>query len=417
MDDASPQQFSYDPFAPAVLQNPLPYYKELLRGHPAYYVDKYDMFVFTRFQDIIDVLSVTQDNAFVGSESTLPTPQAISHRNAGAPPLPSVNPMTQGPMLPSPEYEEMRLAFMKALRPKAVRELEGFVRELVLGRLNLLLPRGKFDLMTEYGGYVSAAVTCRLFDIPLSQTEAVRDAVNALSAYDEGQEKVDIPGAFKFLQTFIHPAIERRRAAGADGSVPLIDGLINYRTQPDGRALTTEEISDQLVCSFIANTETPPRPSAQGLLALAQHPDQLAAVRQDLAANVPVAMEEMLRICTTAQWTIRTAHKDVDVAGVQIKAGQRVLVSPFAAARDEREFERPDEFIWNRAIPRTLSFGFGQHHCVGNHIARLQIRLLVGEFLARVSAYEFDLGQAEHSASYFHWGYNKLPVIIKDHTL
>jgi cytochrome P450 len=307
----------------------------------------------------------------------------------------------------------MRLAFMKALRPKAVRELEDFVRGLVRERLDLLIPRGTFDLLADYGGYVSAAVTCRLFDIPLSETEAVRDAVNSLADYDEETGKVDIPAAFRRLADFIQPAIERRRAAGADGSVPMIDGLINYRAE-DGRALATSEISDQLVCSFIANTETPPRPAAQGLLALADHPVQLAEVRQDLATNVPIAVEEMLRVCTTAQWMIRTAHRDVEVAGVAVKAGQRVLVSPFAASRDEREFVDAEAFVWNRPIPRTLSFGFGQHHCVGNHIARLQIRLLVGEFLARVGDYGFDLAQAKHSESYFHWGYNKLPVTIRD---
>jgi cytochrome P450 len=173
------------------------------------------------------------------------------------------------------------------------------------------------------------------------------------------------------------------------------------------------EIADQLVCSFVANTETPPKPAGQGLLALAQHPDQLARVRADLDTNVPIAAEEMLRICTTAQWTIRTAHRDVTVAGQFIRAGQRVLVSPFSAARDEREFENAEQFIWNRPIRRSLTFGYGQHHCIGNHIARLQIRLLVREFLARVSAFEFDLAEAEHSASYFHWGYTKLPVVIR----
>src|SRR5689334_12126292 len=91
------RKFVYDPFAKEVLSNPVPYYKELRANHPAYYVEKYDMFIFTRFQDIVDLLSITTDNTFVASESSLPTPEAISHRNAGAPPLPSTNPMAPGP--------------------------------------------------------------------------------------------------------------------------------------------------------------------------------------------------------------------------------------------------------------------------------------------------------------------------------
>jgi cytochrome P450 len=64
-----------------------------------------------------------------------------------------------------------------------------------------------------------------------------------------------------------------------------------------------------------------------------------------------------------------------------------------------------------------LTFGYGQHHCIGNHIARMQIRMIVGEFLKHVSAFDFDLTEAKHSASYFHWSYTTLPVTIKAYTL
>ncbi len=410
-------QFSYDPFAKDVLRDPVPFYKELQANHPSYYVEKYDMFVFTRFQDIIDVLGVTQANVFMGSESTLPTPQAIGHRNIGAPAVPSTNPMAPGPTLPSPEYEEMRLSYMKPLRPKAVKGMEGFIHDLVMDRLRELLPRGRFDIMVDFGGMVSAGVTCQLYGIPMEQTAEVLDAVNSLSTYNVDEQKVDIPALFQRLKEFIVPSIQRRRAAGADSALPLIDPFIHYRTRDGGRALTDDEISDQLVCAFVANTETPPKPAGQGLLALQQRPAQLAAVRADLDNNVPVAVEEILRICTTAQWTIRTAHQDVTVAGQHIRAGQRVLISPFAAARDEREYENADAFIWNRPAQRSLTFGYGQHHCPGNHIARLQIRTMVREFLRHVRDFEFDLDAAYHSASYFHWGYMQLPVIIKDYEL
>ena len=416
MNDMS-TEFSYDPYAKDVLKNPLPYYRELLANHPGYYVEKYDMFVFTRFQDIIDVLSVTNDNTWMGSESTLPTPEVMAQINHGAPPVPSTNPMAPGPTLPTPYYEEMRLSFMKPLRPKAVRAMQDRVRERTLELLRELLPKGRFDLAVDLGGMIAAFVTCDLYGIPQEQAREVLDTVNGLSIYDEEKGKVDIPGLFDRLKGFIVPAVQRRRAAGANGDLPLIDPLINYRTPDDDRALSDEEIADQLTCVFVANTETPPKPEANGLLALHQHPDQLAAVRQNLETNVPIAVEEILRICTTPQWTIRTAHKDTVVAGQSIKAGQRILVSPFAAARDPREFENPEEFIWNRSIPRSVSFGFGRHHCVGNHIARMQVRTVVTEFLRHVKDYEFDLDSAYHSASYFHWGYMTMPVIIKDYEI
>ena len=206
------------------------------------------------------------------------------------------------------------------------------------------------------------------------------------------------------------PYVAKRRAAGADGSVSLIDGLINL--QHYGRPLTDAEVAMQLVCVFIGGTETAPKIAAHGLMELARAPAQLAEVRKDLDANVPRAVEEMIRYCAPAQWFLRTAHKDVTVAGHDIKIGQRVMVLFGSAGRDENEFKEPDRFIWNRHIKRQLAFGHGQHFCIGVHLARLELRILVQEFLRRVPAYSFDMAQAVRLPSSFQWGWNKLPVIV-----
>jgi cytochrome P450 len=162
----------------------------------------------------------------------------------------------------------------------------------------------------------------------------------------------------------------------------------------------------------VGGTETVPKITAHGLMELAARPDQLAAVRADLETNVPIVVEEMIRYCAPAQWFMRTAHKDVEVAGQQIKAGQRVIVLFGSAARDPEEFERPDEFLWNRPIQRVLSFGFGQHHCIGLHLARLEIRTLVRQFLERVPEFHFDMDKSVRLPSSFQWGWNSLSVVI-----
>jgi cytochrome P450 len=408
--------FHYDPYDRDVLNDPNPYYKRLRADFPAYYIDKYDMFAFTRFADIWELLSIG-DNALIGSEFTVPRPDMIRHRNDGPPPLPSTRPMAPGPTLPSPQYEEMRRAHIAPLLPKAISQIEQTVRQLAVERLRALLPLGRFDLTSDYGGMVCAAVTCDMFGIPREEAAEALAIVNALANFSPEIEAVDIPGFFVDLQRYITPAIERRRAAGADGSVPLIDGMINHRVKADGRALTDAEICDQLVCAFVGITEQPPKPAAIGLWQFARHPDQLAAVRADLDANVVIATEEILRLGTTAQWAIRTAHKDVTIAGQRVRAGQRVLFSMFSAARDEREFDDPEAFVWNRPNRRLLVFGRGLHFCIGSHLTRLFVRTLVREFLAHVKDYEFDMSEAVHSRSYFHWGWMKLPVIVKDHAL
>ena len=119
-------------------------------------------------------------------------------------------------------------------------------------------------------------------------------------------------------------------------------------------------------------------------------------------------------MCAPAQWFVRTAHEDVSVAGQDIRKGQRVIVLFGSAARDEAEFDEPDRFIWNRQIERVLSFGTGPHYCIGIHLARLEMRILVDAFLRRVENFSFDMERAVRRPSSFQWGWNNLPVIIGD---
>jgi cytochrome P450 len=138
----------------------------------------------------------------------------------------------------------------------------------------------------------------------------------------------------------------------------------------------------------------------------------MAQVRADLEANVAPASEEMIRYCAPAQWFMRTCYKPVTIAGQKINPGQRVFFMVGSALRDEREFENPDAFHWNRPIPRTLAFGQGVHFCIGTHLARLEIRILVDAFLRRVPDFSFDMAEAVRPPSSFQWGWNKLPVVI-----
>src|SRR5207245_4285143 len=120
------------------------------------------------------------------------------------------------------------------------------------------------------------------------------------------------------------------------------------------------------------------------------------------------------RFCAPAQYTFRTAHKDLTVAGQAVKAGQRVCCMLYSASRDEREFADPDAFIWNREIPRVLSFGLGQHHCIGKHLATLEVTTLAREFLSRVKSFEFALDEAAQNAGVMQRGWINLPVVVLD---
>jgi cytochrome P450 len=410
MQATTPDYSRYDPYSKEVMADPQPFYRYLRAHSPVLYLEKYDLWVFSRFQDIVDVLSVGE-NSFIASESTLPGPFDLLRHNHGEVKELELEPVLPvGALLGSPHYEVLRQAHIGPLRPRTAASLGDLVRGLANRQLDNLLPKGRFDLTQDYGGIVAASVICHLYDMPETRAREVLDLVNQLSLTDPEVGGNDAGATIGKSVEIIVPYVAKRRAAGADGSVSLIDGLINL--QYYGRPLTDAEIAMQLVCVFIGGTETAPKIAAHGLMELARAPAQLAEVRKDLDANVPKAVEEMIRFCAPAQWFLRTAHKDVTVAGHDIKIGQRVMVLFGSAGRDENEFKEPDNFIWSRAIKRQLAFGYGQHFCIGVHLARLELRILVQEFLRRVPAYSFDMKQAVRLPSSFQWGWNKLPVIL-----
>jgi len=401
---------NYDPFSLAVMNDPLPFYARLRDAAPALYLPQYDAWVFSRFQDVLDVLTVG-GNAFIATDSTLPTPEVLSHHNHGQVSELPLDPLPIGAMLGSPHFEVLRNAHIRPLRPRAVRALHDFVQGLCNRRLDELLPRKTFDLTQDYGGHVSASVICHLMDMPLEQAGVVLDLVNSLSRTDGEGGGNDVPTIIANCIGIMAEAIARRRTAGADGSFSLIDGLLNLGYY--GRPLTDVEVATQLVCVFVGGVETVPKITAHGLMELTNAPDQLVAVRADLTANVPIAVEEMIRFCAPAQWFARTAHRDVEVAGITVRKGQRIIALFGSAARDPAEFDDPDVFIWNRKIERVLSFGTGQHYCIGIHLARLELRLLTETFLRRVKSYSFDMDRAVRLPSSFQWGWNSLPVVIE----
>jgi cytochrome P450 len=412
MSESTTTALDIDLFSPQVIANPQPVYKELRDKYPVYYSRDYDTYFFSRFADVWEVLRIGE-NALLATESNLPTPEYLrTRRNNGAPPFASVNPMAPGPRLASPWYEEMRLAHTAPLRPKSVAALKDFVRALARERLTLLLPRRKFNLTMDYAGIVGVTVICSLFGLPSSRAEDLMNKINEITRYSPEKKSIDLATFFTELTQDIVPAILSRRTAGADGSNGLIDGLINYRMEPDQRALSDQEIADQLVCAMVGGIESMPKVTAQGVMELWRRPEQLRGVRADLDTNVPVAVQEMLRYCAPAQYTFRTAHRDITVAGQHVKAGQRVACMLYSASRDEREFADPESFIWNRPIRRVLSFGLGQHHCIGKHLAQLEVTTLVHELLSQVDSFEFDLDDAVQNAGVMQRGWINLPIVV-----
>jgi cytochrome P450 len=403
------QDFSYDPFDPAVMADPLPYYRVLRDEHPVYYIDKWDTYALSRFADIWGVLEVN-DGTFVASEGTLPAATVLAAHNDGAVPDPPLHPMPFHANFDAPIYDSVRRCTSSQFRPKSVSQLAERIRTLANERLDELLPRGTFDLTQEYGGIVAASVVCELVGLPADLAPDVLATVNTGSLAEPGSG-VEVANAWPGYLEYLTPIVQRRRAEASEGELPIVDGLLGYRL-PDGSAFTDVEAAVQMLGVFIGGTETVPKIVAHGLWELGRRPDQMAVVRADLDANVPVAREEMIRYCAPAQWFARTVRRPFTIHGTTIEPGQRIITLLGSANRDEREYPDPDEFIWDRPIERLLAFGRGQHFCLGVHLARLEIAIMVTEWLKRVPDWRVVSESASRPPSSFQWGWNNIPVEV-----
>jgi cytochrome P450 len=404
--------FTYDPFDANVMANPLPYYRILRDHHPVYYMPQWDTFALSRFDDIWRVLEVN-DGTFVASEGTLPAAAVLAKHNAGPVDDPPLHPLPFHAVFDTDLYGEIRRAHSQPLRQRAVAGLEDRIRALANERLDLLLPRGSFDLTQDYGGIVVASVVCELLGIPTDLAPQVLTAVNAGSLAEPGVG-VDTAEARPNYMEFLVPSVQRRRAASSGEALPglpVVDGLLGYRL-PDGSALDDVEVATQMLCVFIGGTETVPKIVAHGLWELSQRPDQMAEVRADPDNNVPIVREEMIRFCAPAQWFARTVRKPFTIHDTTIQPGQRIITLLASANRDEREYPEPGEFVWNRPIRRSLAFGRGQHFCIGYHLARLEVAVLLQEWLRRVPDYAIQSGAATRMPSSFQWGWNTIPVEV-----
>ncbi len=402
------QDFTYDPFDPLVMADPLPYYRVLRDEYPVYYVDKWDTYALSRFDDIWRVLEIN-DGTFVASEGTLPAATVLAQHNDGPVPDPPLHPMPFHANFDAPIYNDVRRCTSSQFRPRSAAKLADRIRTLANDRLDELLPRGTLDLTQEYGGIVAASVVCELLGLPVDLASEVLATVNAGSLATPGSG-VEVANARPGYLEFLTPIVQGRRAS-TDGEVPIADNLIGYQL-PDGSSFTDIEAAVQMLGVFIGGTETVPKIVAHGLWELGRHPGQMAAVRADLDANVPVVREEMIRFCAPAQWFARTVRRPFTIGDTTIKPGQRIITLLASANRDEREYPDPDDFVWDRPIKRLLAFGRGQHFCLGVHLARLEIAIMVSEWLKRVPDFRIRSEAASRPPSSFQWGWNNVPVEV-----
>ena len=181
----------------------------------------------------------------------------------------------------------------------------------------------------------------------------------------------------------------------------------------EGHRLDFEEMLEMLILLLLAGNETTTNLIANSVVQLVDHPDAMAALRAD-PGKVPSGIEEVLRYDSPIQADPRRASREVEIRGVKIPTDATVFSWLGSANRDERVFERPEEFLVDRDPNRHISFGFGQHYCLGANLARLETRVALRGLLARTS--DIQLTNREPlplHPSFIFRGPQALPVLLK----
>jgi cytochrome P450 len=229
---------------------------------------------------------------------------------------------------------------------------------------------------------------------------ALRPAPGPDGRMPDPRTRAGMPDLYEYARLL---AEEKRRSPGSD-----VMSILLAQVDDEGGSVSDAEFENMFWLFAVAGNETLRNGLPGGLIALLQHPEALAALRAD-PSLLPGAVDEMLRWWTPVMVFRRTATTDVDLAGVRIRAGDKVVVSFTSANRDEAVFAAPDAFDIRRAPNPHLSFGHGPHFCLGGQLARVQMRALFGELLRRTGDLQLD-GPPALLRSNFQRGVKRLPI-------
>jgi len=357
-----------------------------------------------------DVLAVLRDAATFSSEGG-------PGRAGGGTTLDDL-PRGMGPgvmlnMIDPPRHDAIRLLVNKGFKPTTIAKLEGTLRDRTRAILDAVLPSERFDFLREVAAELPLQVTASLFGIPQEDRHKVFEWTTAFVDYsdrDLGGSSDRLRSAAADMAAYLRELVARKRRDPGDEMLSLIVHAEVPDEQGVLRRLDDAEIVPFLTLLLVAGSETTRNAIAGGVLALIEHPAELARLRADRAL-VPRAVEEILRWTSPTSYNRRTATRDTAIAGVAIRAGDKVTHWYPSANRDERVFVDPFRFDVARDLNPHLAFGHGVHHCLGASLARIEIAVVLEELLARGVDLALD-GEVEWARSNKHNGMRHLPLRV-----
>ncbi|GAA4536387.1 cytochrome P450 [Amycolatopsis samaneae] len=289
----------------------------------------------------------------------------VPYETPGMPVQTEPSPQTPGLFIAMdpPDHTRLRRKLTGAFTVRRMKQLEEHIAEITerqLDALEKLTP--PVDLVKEFALPVPSLVICELLGVPYEEREGFQANSAKFMVKDVTlEEKM---AAFGGMTTYIAGLVTRKRAE------PGEDILSDLARDED---LSIEELVGIGFLLLLAGHETTANMLALGTFALLEHPEQMAELRADLEL-LPAAVEELMRYLSVADIFYRYATEDLELGGETIRAGSTVVVSLLAANHDPGRFENAGELDIHRKARGHLSFGHGVHQCLGQQLARVEMR-------------------------------------------
>jgi cholest-4-en-3-one 26-monooxygenase len=310
-----------------------------------------------------------------------------------------------------PKHDRLKMLFQRGFTPKRIAEHEPAIRSITVDVMERLEGRGSCDLVADVAQPVVSRVIHSFMGIPPEDDEIWARLMNTvLGAGDpdlnpEGVESVmkrDVPEIFERCGQLI---AERRENPTDDLTSVLVHAEV------DGQRLEEHEIVMGFFLLVAAGNDSTRATYASGMRALLENPDQRQVLLDD-PSLIPSAVEEALRMFPAFAHFRRTATRDTELDGQAIREGEKVVMWYVSSNRDETRYEDPERFDVARN-PEHQAFGAGgRHFCLGTALARLELRILFEETLARFPGMELE-GRPEQTESPFVNQLKSLPVRLR----
>ena len=367
--------------------------------------------VVTKHADILEVSR--QNDLFHNGDlpttlTTLAADAQVRQITGGSPHL--VRSLVQ---MDPPDHHKYRALTQAWFMPQNIRKLDERIHQIAAASVERMAATGgTCDFVGEVALHYPLHVVMEILGVPeadeprmLMLTQELFGAADPDLAR-EAEQSLDISA----LQAVIADFYAYFGAISADRRANPRDDLATVlaNAQIDGAPISELEALSYYVIVATAGHDTTSSTTAGALWALAERPDQLAWVKEDLS-RVPNLIEEAIRWTTPVKTFMRSATEDTDLGGRKIKKGDWLMLCYASGNRDEEVFENPHTFDPSRTPNRQLAFGYGAHLCLGQHLARMEMRILFELLLPRLKSVELA-GEAKLSLSTFVNGPKTLPI-------